>query len=470
MKEKSKVKSQKSEDRGLPPQALSRGQGSETIEGLSKALKNKVDAWEIFYSSQRGLSVEAKDGKVDAFKVSSNEGVGLRVLKNKRIGFSFTSVLSKSSMKELLENAVAASKGVESDEFLSVTSPQQGVGKDLLLFDSSLDKTSEEDKIRKAIGLEQAAKGFDPRVSKVRKASYGESFFESRLINSVGVDVINKATFVSSNIMAVAEERGDSQMGWEMDMSHFAKDVDVVKVGRDAAKRAVGMLGARTIKTVKCPVVIENIIVGEFLEIIAPSFHADNLYKGKSMLKGKKGKKVFSDKVSIWDDGLLPNGWSTSEYDGEGVPRQKTSLAGRGVCLNYLYDTYWAKREGAASTGNAARSNFKSISTIGVSNFYMEKGVKDLNGLLRQMDRGLLLTNVLGAHTANPITGDFSFGADGLWVEGGRISHPVRGTAISGNMLELFSKIEIVGADLRFIGGVGAPSLLISEMEISGSN
>ncbi|MBI5327499.1 MAG: TldD/PmbA family protein [Deltaproteobacteria bacterium] len=445
-------------------------QGSETIKDLSKALKNKVDAWEIFYSLQRGLSIEAKESKVDAFKVSSNEGVGLMVLKNKRIGFSFTSVLSKSSMNELLKNAVSASKGVESDEFLSVTSRQKGEGKDLLLFDSSLDKTSEEDKILKAISLEQAAKGFDPRISKVRKASYGESFFESRLTNSEGVDVINKATFVCSSIMVVAEYRGDSQMGWEMDMSHFAKDVDVVKVGRDAAKRAVDMLGARTIKTVKCPVVIENIIVGEFLEIIAPSFHADNLHKGKSMLKGKKGKKVFSDKVTIWDDGLLPNGWSTSEYDGEGVPRQKTCLADRGVCLNYLYDTYWAKREGTASTGNAARSNFKSISTIGASNLYMEKGVKDFGGLLRQMDRGLLLTNILGAHTANPITGDFSFGADGLWIEGGKVSHPVRGAAISGNILELFSKVDVVGADLKFLGRVGAPSLLIGEMEISGTD
>lgn len=447
-----------------------RNQGSETIENLAKLLKNKVDAWEIFYSLQKGLSIEAKEGKVDAFKVSSNEGIGLRILRDKKMGFSFTSALSKEPLNELVENAVAASKGVEPDEFLSLPPLKKQTAGELMLFDSSLDETPEEDKIKKAISLEQSARGFDPRVTKIRKASYGESFFESRLVNSTGIDVKKSATFVTSSIMAVAEDKGDSQMGWDMGMSHFAKDVDVAKIGRDAAKRAVDMLAARTIKTVKCPVIIENIIVGEFLEILAPSFHADNLNKGKSMLKGKKGKKIFNDKVTVWDDGLLRNGWSASEYDGEGVPRQKTCLTDKGVCLNYLYDTYWAKREGTASTGNAARSNFKSISTIGPSNLYMEKGKTDFDGLLRRMGKGLLITNILGAHTANPITGDFSFGAAGLWIEGGKVSYPVRGAAISGNMLELFSKVEVVGSDMRFLGSIGAPSLLIGEMEVSGAD
>ena len=442
---------------------------AELIEDLTKILKNRVDEWEVFYSSQNGLSIEAKDGKVDAFKVSSSEGVGLRVFKDKRVGFSFTSMLSNGLMGELIENAVAGSIGVEPDEFLSLPFPVKNKSsEELILFDLSLDKVSEEDKIQKAISLEQAAKDFDPRVTKVRKASYGESYFTSRLINSMGIDAENSATFISSSIMAVAEDRGDSQMGWEMGLSHFAKDIDVAKIGRDAAKRAVLMLGAKAIKTVKCPVVIENIIVGELMELVAPSFQADNLHKGKSMLKGKKGKKVFSPKVTIWDDGLLPNGWATSPYDGEGVPRQKTCLVDKGVCTGVLYDTYWAKREGTSSTGNAMRSHFKSISTIGISNLYMEKGDLDLNGLLKSMGNGLLITNLLGVHTANPITGEFSFGADGLWVEGGEVSHAIRGAAISGNMLELFSKVDAVGEDLRFLGRVGAPSLLISEMEISG--
>lgn len=444
------------------------GLGSETIDSLVKMLKRRVDDWEIFYSSQNGLSIEVKDGRVDAFKVSSNEGVGLRVIKDKRTGFSFTSFLSKDPLNELVENAITGSKGVTADEFLCLPLPQKTVAEKPSLFDSTLAKISEEDKIQKAINLEQAAKDFDRRVTKIRKAGYSESFFRTRFVNSAGIDADNSATFVSSSVTVVAEEKGEAQMGWEMDMSHFVKDVDVERIGRDAAKRAVDMLGARAIKTVKCPVLIENIIVSEFLELIAPSFYADNVSKGKSMLKEKKGTNVFNEKVTIWDDGLLPNGWGTSQYDGEGVPRQKTCLVDSGVCAGFLYDTYWAKRAGAASTGNAARHNFKSFSNIGISNLYLEGGDTDFNGLLSSIGDGFLLTNILGAHTANPITGDFSFGASGFWIEGGNISYPVRGAAVSGNMLLLFSKVEVVGSDVRFLGNIGAPGLIIGGMEISG--
>jgi len=442
--------------------------GSEIVDSLVKMLKRRVDDWEIFYSSQNGISIEVKDARVDAFKVSSSEGVGLRIIKDKRIGFSFTSFLAKDPLNELVESAITGSKGVTADEFLCLPLPKNAAAEKPVLFDSTLAKISEEDKIQKAINLEKTAKDFDRRVTKIRKAGYSESFFRTRFVSSAGIDVDNSATFVSSSVTVVAEEKGEAQMGWEMDMSHFVKDVNVESIGRDAAKRAVDMLGARTIKTVKCPVLIENIIVSEFLELIAPSFYADNVSKGKSLLKGKKGTKVFNEKVTIWDDGLLLNGWGTSLYDGEGVPRQKTCLVDRGMCAGFLYDTYWAKKAGASSTGNAARHNFKSFANIGISNLYLEGGNMDFNGLLSNMGNGFLLTNILGAHTANPITGDFSFGASGFWIEGGNISYPVRGAAISGNMLLLFSKVEAVGSDVRFLGNIGAPGLIIGEMEISG--
>src|SRR3990172_1636636 len=267
MKEKSKLRIEKAEARSLPLQAVSRGQKSEgIIENLVKMLKHRVDAWEIFYSSQNGIAIEAKGGAVDAFKVSSSHGIGLRVLRGSRAGFAFTSMLSGGSIDELIDNAIMGSEGVEPDEFISLPSPAgRGTEEELMTFDPSLVQMSEEEKINKAVSLEQSAKGFDPRITKVRKASYHESFVTTRIVNFKGVDAGDMATFVSSSIMAVAEDKGDSQMGWEMGMGHFASDVDVVKVGRDAAKRAVDMLDARTIKTIKCPVVIENVIICKFL-------------------------------------------------------------------------------------------------------------------------------------------------------------------------------------------------------------
>lgn len=448
-----------------------RGQGAEVTDDIANLLKHQVDAWEIYYSSNSGLGIEVKDSEVDSFKVSSNTGIGLRIIKDKKIGLSFINIPSKDSLADLVNSAVLSSSGVESDEFLSIPIPLKNqTTKGLMLFDSSLSELSVEDKIQRVKVLEQSAKDFDPRVKKIRKAGYQESISTNRVVNSMGIDAINSATYISFSIMTVAEDNGDSQMGWEMGLSHFAKDVDETKIGRDAAKKAVSMLASKTIKNIRCPVVIENIIACEFLEIIAPSFYADNLSKGKSMLKGKKGNKVFSQNITLWDDGILPNGWGTSEFDGEGILGQKTCLIDKGIFIDSLYDTYWAKRDRVSSTGNAIRSNFKSVSSIGITNLYIKQGALNMDGLLKNMDKGFLITNILGAHTANPITGDFSLGASGFWIENGKPVYPVRGAAIAGNILDLFSKIDVVGNDMRFIGKVGAPSLLVHKMDISGTD
>jgi PmbA protein len=269
--------------------------------------------------------------------------------------------------------------------------------------------------------------------------------------------------------MVVAERNGESQMGWDMDTGRYISDVDVEKVGRRAARRAVNMLGARSIDTVRCNLLLENIVVCELLEVLACSFLLDNLEKGKSMFKGKIGDKIASSTVSIWDNGLLPKGWATAPFDAEGTPTQKTALVIDGICQGHLSDTYWGRRTGTGTTGNAARSAYKNLPTIGITNIYMEGKGPKLENLISDMGRGLFVTELLGVHTANPITGDFSLGATGFLVEGGKISYPVRGLAISGNLADLLLKIEKVGGDLRFFGSVGAPSIVLRDVEVSGS-
>jgi PmbA protein len=140
-----------------------------------------------------------------------------------------------------------------------------------------------------------------------------------------------------------------------------------------------------------------------------------------------------------------------------------------GVCEGYLYDSYWAKRDGVTSTGNGARSRYKSMPGVGVTNLYIEKGEKTLDELIGEVSDGLFITELMGVHTVNTVSGDFSVGASGLRIEGGKPCYPVRGMAISGNLMDLFSKVESCGSDLRFIGSIGAPSILFSELEASGS-
>lgn len=432
-------------------------------------LTGKADEWEIFYSKQNGISIEAKDGAVESMKASCNKGIGIRTLKDKRLGFSFTTDLSAHAIANIVENAISSGTAVASDEFYALPLPTEMESKDLGLYDKSVKDTPESRKIERAIFLEKAAMSFDKRIKRVRNAVYGETTLESCLLNSKGVKITDTKTFISASIMAMAEENSDAQMGWEMDFSHFADDIDAAKVGKGAAKRAVSMLGAKEIKSIKCPVVLENSTVVEFLECLAPSFLADNLHKGKSMLKGKKGKKIFSDCITIIDNGILHKGWASSSFDGEGIPRQKTVLAAKGVLEDYLYDTYWANRAGVESTGNSSRGGFKSVPSVGISNVYIENGGSTLDALIKEAGNGIFITGLLGAHTVNTISGDFSLGATGFYIENGSVSYPVRGAAIAGNLMDLFSRVEQVGNDIRFFGGMGAPSLLLYEMDISGA-
>jgi PmbA protein len=440
------------------------------ISTLTDELSGRVDSFEIFLSSRRGLGIEAKGGEVDALNLSRSSGVGIRVIKDRRLGFAFSSDLGEDSLKQMLEVAVDGSIEVSKDEFLSFPLEQEATPVSSLgLYDEEIDNITEDKKISMAMKLEEAALRYDTRVRRVRKASYKENKHNTRIINSNGLDKEYSSTRIFCSIMVVAERNGESQMGWDMDTSRYISDIDVERVGRHAARRAVDMLGARPIDTIRCNLLLENSVVCELMEVLASSFLLDNLKKGKSMLKGKIGNKIASSTVNIWDNGLLPKGWATAPFDAEGTPTQKTALVIDGVCQGYLSDTYWGRRTGAGSTGNAVRSAYKNLPTVGITNIYMEGKGPKLKDLISDMGKGLFITELLGVHTANPITGDFSLGAAGFWVEGGEVSYPVRGMAISGNLVELLLKIEKVGGDLRFFGSVGAPSIVLRDVEVSGS-
>ncbi len=448
-----------------------------TIEIVSGLLEGKVDSFEIYLSRSKGLVVEAKDGEVDALRVSDDSGVGLRTLSSAgstgtggRPGFASTNLFTEQALSEMVELAIGGSGGASEDAALGFASAVTGDGSiDLDSIDVDFDALTEQEKIEKAISIEKHARDFDKKVARVRKASYSESRSFSRTYNSKGVDCSYEGTFFSGSVMAVAEQDGESQVGWEVGLSHIRSCVDPAVIGRGAGERAVGMLGAKTPGTIKAPAILENTVVMDLLGQLVSSFTADSIEKGKSMLIGKMDKKIVAPCLNIWDDGLLKGGWSSSIYDCEGVPSQKTALISAGVCAAFLYDTYWANRTGGRSTGNGSRGGYKGATGIGTTNLYIEKGETSLEGLFVEMGKGLFITELMGVHTIDPVSGEFSVGASGFWIENGRIAYPVRGMAISGDLLDVFQKVEQIGSDMRFLGSVGAPSLLIGEVNASGS-
>ncbi|MSM40852.1 MAG: TldD/PmbA family protein [Geobacter sp.] len=441
----------------------------EIVERIESLLKGRaLDGWEIMAGASRNLSIEVKDQTVDTFRCSAPVGVSVRVLKGQGLGFSYATSMDEKDLSRMIDNALVGAATQTPDACNGLPLPQEYPAL-AGLFDPELAAVPEEEKIGRAMALERLTLAADPRVKRVRKSSYGENAYSVAIRNSLGVNGSYRGTSVSSSIAVVAEAEGDSQMGWDFGFSTAFSGVSVDEIAARAAVKATGLLGARKIPTMRCPAVMDSHVAGEILEVLAPSFLAESVQKGKSLLDGKLGQQLFSPLLRIRDDGTLAGGMATAPFDGEGVPCRDNVVVEEGRLLRFLYDSYCGCKDGCASTGNAVRGGAKGLPHMGVTNFFIENGTTPAAQLLAGINRGILLTDVIGMHTANAISGDFSVGAAGFLIENGVVTVPVKGIAISGNIQELFRAVEGVGDDLRFFGTVASPSLLLGALDVSGA-
>lgn len=438
---------------------------ADRIEGLMRS--RALDGYEIMLGASRNLYIEVKEQKVDTFKCSQPVGVGVRVLKGRGMGFSFSTSLDEADLSRMIDNALVGAEAQTPDEFNGFPGPEAYPAIPGM-YDEGLADVPEGEKVARAMELERHVLSADSRIKRVRKSTYGESSFEVFIRNSRGVVGSYRGTSVSSSVSAVAEEGGDSQMGWDFGFSNRFTGVDVAAVAAGAARKAAGLLGAKKIPTMRSPAVLDNYVAAEILEVLAPAFLAESVQKGKSLLAGRIGERLFAPALRIRDDGTLPTGMATTPFDGEGVPHRDNVLVEEGVLRGFLYDSYCARKDGTVSTGNSGRGGVKGPPHMGVTNFFIENGTVPFAELLQGIERGVLLTEVMGMHTANPISGDFSVGAAGFLIEKGEVTFPVKGIAIAGNILDLFRQVEGVGDDLRFFSGVGSPSLRIAALDVSG--
>jgi PmbA protein len=446
----------------------------------------RVDGYEIYFNQSSHFDIESKEGKIETLQTDRYAGMAFRILKHQRIGFSYTTLSDpspslprnfSSELGRMIEDAIRSAEATSPDPCFDFAPVPQAPPPELPIFDETLEGISEKIKIEKAKDLEASAKAVDPeRIKKVRNASYQEVLSRTTLVNSNGLRNSFDHSLASVSVTAVAEALGESEVAWDFDASHFFSDLDVEKVGLSAGRKALERLGGKRIPTGVYPVLLRNHVASEFLSLLAHSFFADQVQKGKSPLKGKRGERFFSPLLTIVDDGLYSKGISTAPFDGEGMPSQRTPLVSQGELTHYLYDRYWANRENvfspgsrAGSTGNSRRHGIKSPPGVGISNFFVEPGDLGLPQLLEGFLHGLVVEEVMGLHTVDPISGDFSLGCSGDWIDRGEKIHPVKSVAIAGNLFELFRRVIGVGKDLRFFGAVGAPTLLINELLISGN-
>lgn len=436
-------------------------------EIIKSAVKKGCDAAEVFIKSARGISVEAKNGKVEALEASRDFGIAIKVIKNRRLGFSFAT--NPDGIEKIIDEALQGAEWTSEDKFVGI--PDYAPSEDVLVFDENINKLKEEDIIKDAILLEESALNFDGRIKKVRKAEVGAGIGNTTIINSRGINVTYESSYYSASVSTLAQDSsGDSQMGWDSASSRRMSDVDVKSVGKEASTRAVELLGSRRISAVKLPVILSPSVAVDFLDILSSSLSSEAVQKQRSFLVGKVGQNIISGLVDIVDDGTMAWMTGTRPVDDEGVPTMNKTLISKGALMGYIYNTYTARKAGVSSTGNAVRG-FKSLPGVGVTNIYIKPAKVGASGRsplqVKSMSRGILILGAMGVHTANPVSGDFSVGISGLWIENGEAVYPIKEAVMSGNILDMFKKVEAVGKDLKFYGSSGAPSLLIGDMDIS---
>lgn len=422
---------------------------------------------DVYITGSRNFSVEVADGRIENYNINRSAGVGLRIFTEKRVGFAYTAGCDSGSINLLVEQARVNAGNANKDRFnrLPVIS-KRGEKKSLDLYDDGLWDMSSEDKIDLAKSMERVALKYDKRIQKVFKASLSCSEYEVTVINSEGVRRTDKGTYCSAGIEVIAGDGKEIQAGGDIEIKRFIKDLNVKGLVETACERAISMLGSKKVKSQSVPVIFAPLVSCEFLEVISGSLCADSVQKGKSIFAGRVGKKVASPLLNIIDDGTLKKGVGTSVFDAEGVDTQKTLLIEGGVLKGFLYNDYTANRGGVESTGNAVRS-FKALPGVGKSNMIIEAGDTDRKSLT-DIKKGVYVFGVMGMHMIDTISGDFSIGINGMWIENGSYSHPVSGVTIAGNINELLNSIDSVANDIKFYGSVGAPSIRIKSLMLSG--
>jgi PmbA protein len=441
---------------------------SSLAEKILEEARKKGALCEAYVRLKKGISTEAKGGELENVKTSTDFGYSVRVIKDSRTGFSYSTDPALSM--ETLDKAIESAKFTEEDPNFALPAPG-GAPQRPDICDPQVEGIGAKEAFEKALIIECAARESDKRIKNVRSATASFGTEEILIANTLGIRESYISTAAVAQIMAVAEEGGDTQMGFDFMGSAYLGEIDFRRVGAEAARRALLLLGAKKTGAFKGPVVLDNSIAAEFLAVFASMLSAESVQKGKSLLAGKTGAEVINPMLDIIDDGLLPRELGTRPVDDEGVAASRKVLIEQGVLKGFMHNTYTAKKEGARSTGNAVKPGIAGSPTVGPLNLYLApsragKAVK-AEKLFKGVDKGLYVLEAMGMHTANPISGEFSIGVTGLLIEGGKLSHSVKEAVISGNILALFEKVQAIGDDLKFFGSTGSPSILLGPIDIS---
>lgn len=450
----------------------------ETLTADVVALAMKAGASDAEAVAREGdeFSVNVRMGEVETLKESGSRGLGLRVFLGTRSASTSTSDLTPEGIRLLVEGALALAKITEEDPFTGMpgTSEFGSIPGDLHLYYEDVYSLPGPERIEWARRAEAAALAADARISNSNGGSFDASTGRKVLANSRGFIGSYRSSYAGVSAAPLAKDvNGTMQRdGWWSGARRLGDLESPESVGREAARRTLRRLGARRVPTQQVPVVFAPETARSLIGSVFEAASGDSIWRHASFLAGKLGEPIAAPGLTIIDDNamLLANGvggFGTSPFDGEGLPSLRTVVVEGGVLRNYLLNTYTARKLGMKSTHNAARG-LADTPGIGCGNLYLEPGTMTPEEMIAEIPAGLYVTSLMG-FGVNLVTGDYSRGATGLWIENGQLTHAVEEVTIAGNLGEMLRNITAIGNDLVFRGSVASPTLRIDGMTLAGA-
>jgi PmbA protein len=427
---------------------------------------------EAFALQDDGREVRVHGGEVESLTAATERGVGVRAWIGGRVGYAYGTDLSAQGLATVGGRAAEGAAVADEDEFAAPPRPEGEPPRLDGLTDPSVGDWETARVVELALAVEATALAADDRIAGVEQAVYADSAELVAIHSSAGVEGSFEVSSAYAYLQAMADGEGSRETGLGFGLARGPAGLEPEEIGREAADRAVSMIGAGKPDSRTCPVVLDTTVAASFAGLIGGTLGADGVQRGRSPFAELLGEEVASDALVLTDDGLDPEGLASSPFDGEGTPRRRNELISGGRLLTFLHDSYTARRAGTTSTASAGRGSYRSQPSVSPSNLVVGTGELDLEGLFAEAGEGVYVTDVAGLHSGvNPVSGVFSVGASGRAIAGGELAQPLREFTIASDLVSMLRAVRAAGAEARWVpfgGSVRTPPLLVGEMTVSG--
>jgi PmbA protein len=434
------------------------------------------EGMEVYVVRGSETEVRAYDGALESLTAADSSGVGIRVIlegaegEGSRLGFAWARSLEVGVIEVALADARDNARYATPDPDVALARPDDTVAVEQDLWDEGVGSTPIDDKIALALELERATRSADPRIRQVSSADYSDDRVEVALASTTGIRSSARRTTAFLSVDAIAGEGSDTQTGSGFSVGRGPSGLDPDEAKDDAVLRSTRLLGAQKAPSGRCTVVFDPRVVSTLLAVMASALSGEAVVKGRSFFAGRIGETVADGAVTLVDDPTDRRAFAASSYDAEGLACRRNVLIADGVLRMFVFDTVSARRAQTQSTGSAVRGGFAGTPSAGCRALVLLPGTLGPEEILAAVGDGLYVQSVTGIHSGvNPVSGDFSVGAEGLMIRGGALAEPVREVTVASTLQRMLQSVVSIGADLRWLPGVAAgQTLAIGDMALSG--